>query len=176
MRPSMMGSIVLAAGVIASACSSDVSKAPTSPTAASYSPARRGESLPFRGTITTADQAEIAPPFLYSDGTGEGTATHLGRFTATYSAIADLATPTATGTYYFTAANGDRLVATFAGTAAPGPTGIPIFTEVLTIVSGTGRLAGATGTFTMRRLVLIDFATNTSTSTGSIEGEINLGK
>jgi len=118
--------------------------------------------------------AVVAPPFLLATGTGEGTATHLGRFTATYEAAADLATPTATGTYRFTAANGDRLVATFVGTAVALKPGLERFTEVLTIVSGTGRFAAAAGTITLVRLVSIDYAAGTSTSTGSMEGAITL--
>ena len=121
-----------------------------------------------------ADEVVLAPPHLLAHGTGEGNATHLGRFTATFDAVADLATPTATGTYRFTAANGDQLVATFAGTAVDVQPGVFQFTEVFTIVSGTGRFSGASGGFTMRRLGVADFAANTVTSTGSIEGEIRL--
>ena len=91
------------------------------------------------------------------------------------AAVADLATPTATGTFTFTAANGDQLLVTFVGNAANTiEPGVVSFTETLTIVGGTGRFAGAIGTFTMRRIAHIDFATGTSTSTGSFEGHITL--
>jgi hypothetical protein len=174
MRPITSRSIILALSVIATACSGDISSSALSPTSASLVKANGAQPLPFRGSITTADQAVIAPPFLLATGTGEGTATHLGRFTATYEATANLATPTATGTYRFTAANGDRLVATFVGSAVAIEPGLERFTEVLTIVSGTGRFAAAAGTITLVRLVSIDYAAQTSTSTGSMEGEITL--
>lgn len=172
MRPSFMSSMVFAATVLASACG-DASSAPplASPSA---SLARGAESLPFRGTIATTDRGIIAPPNLLATGTAEGTATHLGRFTATYAAVAPLGQGTATGTYVFTAANGDRFTATFVGSAAPVSPGVERFTEVLTILSGTGRFASATGTFTMRKLVSIDFAQGTSTGSGSMDGEIDL--
>lgn len=99
---------------------------------------------------------------------------YLGRFTMIYAAVADLATPTATGTFTFTAANGDQLLVTFVGNAANTiEPGIVDFTETLTIVAGTGRFSRATGTFTMRRIATINFATGTSTSTGSFEGHID---
>jgi hypothetical protein len=173
MRPITNRSIILALTIIATACSGDLSNTSLSPTSASLT-RTQGPSLQFRGSITTAETAVVAPPFLLATGTGEGTATHLGRFTSTVEATADLATPTATGTYRFTAANGDRLVATFAGTAVDLQPGLARLTEVLTIVSGTGRFAAATGTITLVRLVTINFATLESTSTGSMEGEISL--
>jgi hypothetical protein len=172
MRPVTNRSIILALSVIATACSGDISSPSLSSTSASLVKANGAQPVPFRGSIVTADQAVIAPPFLLATGTGEGTATLLGRFTTTYDAKADLATPTATGTYRFTAANGDRIVATFVGSAVAIQPGFERFTEVLTIVSGTGRFAAATGTITLVRLVSIDYATGTSTSTGSMEGEI----
>ena len=174
MRPITNRSIILALSVIATACSGDISSSMLSPTSASLVKANGAQPVPFRGSIATADQAVVAPPFLLATGTGEGTATHLGRFTVTYEATADLATSTATGTYRFTAANGDRLVATFAGSAVAIQPGLERFTEVLTIVSGTGRFAAAAGTITLVRLVTIDYATSTSTATGSMEGAITL--
>ena len=174
MRPSTNRSIILALSVIATACSGDISSSTLSPTDASFVQTKGAQPVRFSGSIVTADQAVVAPPFLLATGTGEGTATHLGRFTATYEATAELATSTATGTYRFTAANGDRLVATFAGSAVVIQPGLERFTEVLTVVSGTGRFAAASGTFTLVRLVTIDFATGTSTATGSMEGAITL--
>jgi hypothetical protein len=178
MRPITSRSIILALSVIATACSGDISSPSLSPTSASLvkanGAANGAQPVPFRGSITTADQAVIAPPFLLATGTGEGTATHLGRFTATYEATANLATSAATGTYRFTAANGDLLVATFVGSAVAIEPGLERFTEVLTIVSGTGRFAAANGTITLVRLVSINYAAGTSTATGSMEGEITL--
>ena len=178
MRPIVMRPIILALSVLAAACRDHVSSSPTSPSivavAATPAQSRSATELPFRGSFTAADKAVVAPPNLLAQGTGEGNTTHLGRFTMTFSAVAVLASSTATGTFDFTASNGDHLLATFAGTAVDIEPGVVRFTEVLTIVGGTGRFAGATGTFTLRRIGIIDFATSTSTSTGSIEGHINL--
>jgi adhesin HecA-like repeat protein len=54
--------------------------------------------------------------------------------------------------------------------------GIVEFTEVLTIVGGTGRFVAATGTFTLRRTGRLDVAAGTSSSSGSFEGSISLPK
>ena len=176
MRPIVMRPI-LAVSVLAAACSDQASSVPTSPGNAALAPAqsRSATQLPLRGSFTAADQSVIVPPSLLVQGTGEGMSTHLGRFTMTFSAVADLATPTATGTFTFTAANGDQLRATFVGNAAETvEPAVVSFTETFTIVSGTGRFVGATGTFTMRRIANINFATGTSTSVGSFDGHINL--
>ncbi len=174
MRPIVMRPIILAVSVLAAACSDQVSTSPTSPTSPALAHSHNATQLPFSGAFTAADQGVVVPPNLLVQGTGVGTATHLGRFTMTYAAVADLATPTATGTYDFVAANGDQLHTTFVGvaTVSQDPT-VVSFTEVLTIVGGSGRFAGATGTFTVRKIGVIDFATARSTSTGSFEGHIN---
>jgi len=180
MRPIVMRPIILAASVLAAACSDHGSGSPTAPSSAAVLPAqtqRNATRLPLRGSFTAVDKGVVVGSKLEVEGTAEGTATHLGRFTATITAIADLATPTATGAFTFTAANGDQLVATFVGVAAPtAERGVVSFTETFTIVGGTGRFVGATGTFTMRRIAEIDFAAGTSTSSGSFEGHIDLNK
>ena len=176
MRPSTAYFLMFAATVLASACGGDVSSTTASPASASLARGQGRESLPFRGTVTTADQGVVAPPNLLVNGTAEGTATHLGRYSATFEAVAPLGGNTATGSYVFTAANGDRFTATFSGSAEPADDGGLRFTEVLTIVSGTGRFAGATGTFTMRKIVYVDAAQGTSTGSGTMEGEIVLGR
>ena len=108
-------------------------------------------------------------------GTGEGNATHLGRFTMTVADVVTLATATSSGTLTFTAANGDQLFATTAGGEDQfTPPNVSHVTQLATIIGGTGRFASATGTFTMERTGIIDFAAGTSTSIGSFDGHINL--
>ena len=85
---------------------------------------------------------------LLPRGTAEGTATHLGRFTGNVTAEVN-PDNTATGTFTFTAANGDQLSGTFVGEGVFIPPNTARITEVATIENGTGRFAGATGTFTM---------------------------
>ena len=176
MRAIIRESIVFAVSVMAVACGGDVAGEPLAPTSEALSRAGGRVSLPFRGTITTADRGEIVVPNVVIRGTAEGTATHLGRYTATFVAVAPLEGNTGAGEYRFTAANGDQFVATFAGTATPDGSGNLIFTEVLTIVGGTGRFASATGTFTMIKTILLDEQAGSSTGTGSFEGRIELNK
>ncbi len=171
--------IILSLCVLSAACSGQAFDSPTSPTGATSSTtgqmqAKGGTQLPFRGSLTTF--TDVPPPNAHAFVTG-GTATHLGAFTGTLTAVVDLATSTATGTFEFVAANGDRLSGTFIGVegvfVAPG---VARLTEVATIESGTGRFAGATGTFTLVRFDTIDFTDGTATGDGTFEGHINLNK
>jgi hypothetical protein len=133
--------------------------------------------LPFRGSFTLVTSSEIVPPTLTITGTAEGTATHLGRFTATSVDAVDLATARSTGTFNFTAANGDQLFTTTAGGEDSfTPPNISRVTLVATIVGGTGRFAAATGTFTIQLTNIIDFAAGTSSGSGSFNGTISRGK
>jgi hypothetical protein len=167
--------IVLGISVFAAACSGQGLDAPTSPTAALVAPgqtaAQSGTQLPFRGSFSTV--TDVPPPSAHA--TAEGTATHLGRFTGTLAAEVN-PDSTATGTFNFTAANGDQLSGTFVGQGVFIPPNTARITEVATIENGTGRFASATGTFTMIRFDNIDFATGAATGTGTFEGQINLNK
>ena len=178
MRPIVMRPIILAASVLAAACSDHGSGSPTSPTSAALLPAqtqRNATRLPLRGSFTLADRSTITPPTMLIQGTGEGNATHLGRFTMTVADVVTLATATSSGTLTFTAANGDQLFATTAGGEDQfTPPNISHVTLAATIVVGTGRFASATGTFTMERTGTINFVAGTSTSIGSFDGHINL--
>ena len=133
--------------------------------------------LPFRGSFTLLTSGEIVPPTLTVTGTEEGTASHLGRFTATSVDVVDQPTATSTGTFNFTAANGDQLSTTTAGGQdAFTPPNVAHITLVATIVGGTGRFAAATGTFTIQETEIIDFATGTSSGSGSFDGSVSRGK
>ena len=169
MRP-----VLLSVCVLTAACTGQVSDSPTAPASAVLAPAhaqRQGRvQLPFRGSLTTEN---ITPPPNAAE-TAVGNATHLGRFTAAITAVVDLATSEATGTITFTAANGDRLFATFVGQGVFIPPNVAQLTEVATISGGTGRFEGATGTFTMLRVEIIDFATGRAPGYGSFDGHIDL--
>ena len=168
--------IVLGVCLVAAACSGKGLNSPTSPTNASSGPgqtaARGGTALPFRGSFTSI--TDVPPPSAHA--TIEGTATHLGRFTGTLTA--EVSENSSTGTFTFTAANGDQLSGTFVGIEGVFiPPNMARIKEVATIKNGTGRFAGASGTFTMNRSETIDFATSQGAGYGSFEeGEINLNK
>ena len=141
-------------------------------------PAAAGELVPlrarFEGSFTSTP---VGPPFIVDVLlTATGNATHLGRFTGTLTAEVT-SENSSTGTFNFTAANGDQLSGTFVGIEGVFiPPNTARITEVATIENGTGRFAGATGTFTMVRFDYIDFTTGKATGTGTFEGQINLNK
>lgn len=173
------------AALALAACSPDAARDPLGPSVQDPSASGNGAALamkevvelPFRGSFTTLTSGQIAPPTLTITGTAEGTATHLGRFTATSVDVVDMATATSTGTFNFTAANGDQLFTTTAGGEDEfTPPNVSHVTLVATIVGGTGQFAAATGTFTMQQTSIIDFAMGTSSGSGSFDGTISRGK
>jgi hypothetical protein len=135
-----------------------------------FAAACSGTDLPFSGSYTSV--IEVPPPS--AAGTVEGTAAHLGRFTGRLTA--EVTGNTATGKFTFIAANGDQLSGTFVGEGVFMPPNTATRNEIATIESGTGRFAGATGTFTMVTVDTIDLATGKATGYGSFEGRINLNK
>jgi phage-related minor tail protein len=94
---------------------------------------------------------------------------HLGRFTVEIPHVVNTTNRTSTGTYEFTAANGDRLTAGFTGQATLTAPGVLSIVETATITGGTGRFADATGSFIVERL----FNQVTGLTSGSFEGTIS---
>ena len=180
-----MRSFILALCLSAAACSGGGLESPVSPTSAATAPtmpaATAGHELPFRGTFTLTTRGSFncpptcPPTILTIEGIQNGTATNLGRFTAVSVDVVNIATTEATGTLDFTAANGDQLrTTTVSHEEAFTPPNISTVSGIATIVGGTGRFAGATGSFTYRYTGVIDFANGTSSGAGSYEGHINL--
>ena len=173
MRTILVGLCIFGIG-----CSDQMSTSPTSPTtAASVSTATltsvsaasvSDHPLPFRGSLTAKEIDIVTFPTLLADGEAEGTATHLGRYAATFNATVNVLDGTATGSYTFTAANGDQLFSTFIGLGVPAGGGLASITETLTITGGTGRFAGAGGTLAVQRTL----DQTTGASSGSIQGSI----
>ncbi len=182
--------LCVCAAVFAAACGDHAPESPASPTTALTAPAvgsaqtqaQHATGLPLRGTFTGRSAAVFncpptCPPTSFtSSGTYEGTAAHLGRFTAAFVDVVDIATATSTGTLDFTAANGDVLrTTTVGGEDGFTPPNIGSVRATATITGGTGRFAGATGNFTVRFTQVIDFATATAeVVSGSIDGVVNL--
>jgi hypothetical protein len=112
------------------------------------------EPVPFKGLlegVVTHTPVDDQTDAVLIEATG--TATHLGRFEVSVPHLVDLPTRTAAGYYEFTAANGDTVYAEFTGQASPTATpGVLYIVETATITGGTGRFAGATGTFIVERL------------------------
>jgi hypothetical protein len=127
--------------------------------------------VPFNGTLEGRLTVSIPlqPPLVSNLNEATGTATQLGRFTLKIPHIVNTMTRIATGTYEFTAANGDTLVATFTGQATVVSPGVLSVLDTATISGGTGRFAGAIGSFTTERV----FVMATGNITGSFEGTIS---
>jgi hypothetical protein len=134
-------------------------------------PAAAGEQVPFRGRLQGAiTVTSVSPPIVNETVAGTGNATHLGKFTYQQPHSVNLATSTLIGSYHFTAANGDELFADFIGRSSATPTpGVRSIVETATVTGGTGRFAGATGGFTVKRLI----NTVTSETAGSFDGIIS---
>ena len=107
-------------------------------------PVAAGEQVPFKGSFEGDVTVTLAPPFLQVDVEAMGKATHLGQFTLDIPHFVNPANGTATGSYEFTAANGDTVYAEFTGVAVLIAPGILYIEETVTITGGTGRFAGTT--------------------------------
>ena len=108
-----------------------------------------GELVPFRGSWegSTVSATFPAPGVVFVVSAGEGQATHLGRYFMSSPHFTYLATGMVEGEQNFTAANGDVLNATFSGQLLPRADGCLEGTLPATITGGTGRFAGATGSY-----------------------------
>jgi hypothetical protein len=128
--------------------------------------------VPFKGTLAGGSTVAFDPPpssFATVLFEGTGNATLLGQFTISVPHRVNFVTGSATGTMEFTAANGDTLTANFTGQSAPTSNpGVHTIVEKAAITGGTGRFAGATGTFTVERT--LDLAT--LVTSGSFLGTI----
>lgn len=133
-------------------------------------PAAATDQLPFSGRLAgTVTVSPIDPPIASVLIEATGTATLLGRYTLEVPHVVNQATRIGTGAYVFTAANGDTLSADFTGQATLVAPGILTTLETATIIGGTGRFAGATGSFTAQRT----FYLATGETVGSFEGTIS---
>jgi hypothetical protein len=134
-------------------------------------PVAAGEPVPFQGKLEgDVTRTPIDDTHVGIDIEANGTATLLGRFALEVPHLVDTTTRTAAGYYRFVAANGDTLTAEFTGKAGPSDIpGVVRIVEEATITGGTGRFAGATGSFTVVRL----YDPAAGTTVGAFEGTIS---
>lgn len=146
---------------LAATMSACLNGSPTSP-----SPA---QPLPFQGSLDGVDTDVVSFPILSVHLAGGGTGTQIGKYTAVFDFTANLQTPDvpAVGTFTLTASNGDTIAGTLSGRAQIAD-GIATVVESMTITGGTGRFAGATGSFTVRRTAV----QATGVTSGSFDGTI----
>jgi hypothetical protein len=134
-------------------------------------PTAAGDQVPFKGSldgVVTHTPLDLQHDLVDVDGTGN--ATQLGQFILDIPHIVNHTNGTAIGSYEFTAANGDTVFAVFTGQAAPTSTpGVLYIVETATITGGTGRFAGASGSFICERL----FDRIAGTTSGSFAGTIS---
>jgi hypothetical protein len=141
-------------------------------TLAFVGPATAQKGVPFHGTIQGVETDVVTFPTLSVDGSGTGIATHLGRFTVTWEATVNLVDGSGSGSSHFIAANGDSIFTEGTGQAEPTDTpGVLRIVEIGTITGGTGRFEGATGSFTLERLL-----DPTGFTSGSFDGTIVMHK
>jgi hypothetical protein len=125
--------------------------------------ATAGGQVPFKAVFNTEAESTVNFPIASVHVVGEGHATHLGRsVTETTDQLVNLLTGAGTATYKFVGADGSALNVSFAFQAIPLPSQ-PGFSLPgnWTVVGGTGRFAGASGSGTADGTVIF-----TSETTG----------
>lgn len=104
---------------------------------------------PFKGSwsgvTVSADPTNFPVVAIVAKGSGQ--LTHLGRYAMTSPHTTDVSTGETLGDQIFTAANGDTLTAYCAGFPNFVPSGHVEGALQCNITSGTGRFAGATGSY-----------------------------
>jgi len=126
--------------------------------------------LPFKGAFSGKDAVNDAS----ITSTGAGTGTHLGESPLTQ--VTTLTSQTGgTGSAHWVAANGDSIDSTFFAFPdfSKESLGYVTVTEIHTITGGTGRFAGAQGSFILERTHLVaPSADGTHVTFGSFHGNI----
>jgi hypothetical protein len=128
--------------------------------------------VPFKGTLEGSFTVSAdPPPAINRQLDAWGHATQLGAFTFDFAHSVDRLVVPATGVGFavFTAANGDPVFAFITGQAVLVGPGLLNGVELGTIIGGTGRFAGATGSFVIGQLI----DTIALTTVGSFEGTIS---
>ena len=129
-------------------------------------PAAEERQLLLKGSFEAVETHVLAPPVMFVDATGSGNTTQLGLFTYRLQATVSLPSLAATASATLIAANGDMIFGEGIGQGTPtADPNLVSIVETYTITGGTGRFTGATGNFTVERL--IDRATLASSGTMS---------
>ncbi len=127
------------------------------------------EQVPFKGPLAGLETDVVEFPTLFGNLKATGHATHLGRFTMTLQAQVDLLTGMGVGSIRFIAANGDSIFALFTGQETPtADPNVVSLVEVADITGGTGRFTGATGSFSLERVINLATGVSSGSFTGTI--------
>jgi hypothetical protein len=135
-------------------------------------PAAKNNGVPFKGTFqATETTVGFSFPTGYQDGIGSGNATHLGRYALHYTVAVNVINISGVEWAEFTAANGDKLSAVGTGQATTtADPDVDNIVEQYTFTGGTGRFAGATGSFTLNRVLIL----STGVTWGTFDGTLVL--
>lgn len=133
-------------------------------------PVAASDQVTFRGRLDgSVTVTPLEPPMASVLIEATGNATQLGSFSLEIPHLVNQAIRVGEGSYIFTAANGDTLTAEFTGLATLVAPGVLTTSETAVITGGTGRFAGATGSFTAERT----FFVATGQTVGSFEGTVS---
>ena len=112
-------------------------------------PAMAKDQVPFKGIeVGCLSFVSFDYPFITVLCTAEGEATYLGHYTVTGTLLVSVLSPTATGIFTMTAANGDKLFTTMTGYVVD-PLSPNETVDTHTVTGGTGLFAGATGSWVL---------------------------
>jgi len=131
------------------------------------------QQVPVKGSLVGSESDPYDPQTntIHVQGTGSGTATHLGRYAVEYEITVNLATGSGPAHARFIAANGDILLVDGQGQASDTDVeGVVKIHEDFTIVGGTGRFAGVTGSVIVDRVLTLA----TGVTYGSLSGNLVL--
>ena len=125
--------------------------------------------FPFKGTVQSTETSVTVFPTMSVTATGSGNATQIGPFTINYQVEINLLDLSGVESAEFTGTKGDSIRAEAVGQATENRTpGMLNVLEIYKITGGTGRFNGASGTFTLNRLVSVTTDAASSTFEGYI--------
>ena len=124
----------------------------------------------FKGRLdgVLTQSTPLVEPVVSNVIEGAGHASRLGPFTVDIPYVVNMATQATDGAYEFAFAKGDTLTIVFSGQGSFIVGGVITVAESGTITNGTGRFAGATGTFSANR----EFVVATGETSGTFAGTI----
>jgi hypothetical protein len=134
-------------------------------------PSTSNRELLLKASLETTETQRAVPPTVFVNGTGSGNATQLGLYAMSYEAKVTI--PTLVGVTHasLVAADGSTIIAEGNGQGTLiTPPFIVSIVETYTIAGGTGRFEGASGSFTVERVL----NRATGVSSGTISGTIVL--
>lgn len=134
-------------------------------------PAAGERQLLLKGLLDASETQKVIPPTVFVNGIGSGNATQLGLYTMSYEARVTIPTLASSTSATLVAADGSTILAEGKGQGTLiTPPLIVSIVETYTITGGTGRFEGASGSFTIERVL----NRATGISSGTMNGTVVL--